>query len=71
VETTLGYYQSIEMLEAQELLSALTSHDWPNMKKAQRERLHKKLHKTAYPATYSRPVSVEGLAKILGLGTIN
>lgn len=59
------------MLEAQETLRDMTLADWPvNMKRGSREELHQKLHKVAYPVTYSRPVSVAELAKMLGLGKL-
>jgi len=59
------------MLEAQEMLARFTSSDWSHMKQGHREALHRKLHKVAYPVTYSRPVEVQELAKMLGLGRIS
>jgi hypothetical protein len=53
------------------MLRLLTVADWPNMKQSRREELHRKLHKTAYPSTYSKPVTLDTLAQLLQLGTIN
>jgi hypothetical protein len=58
------------MLEAQETLRAMSMADWPNMKRSAREELHRKIHKAAYPVTYSKPVTVQELAKMLGLGKL-
>jgi hypothetical protein len=58
------------MLEAQETLCDMTLADWPNMRRASREELHRKTHKAAYPVTYSKPVTVAELAKMLGLGKL-
>jgi len=57
-------------MESQEMLRDMTMMDWPHMKKGSREELHRKLHRAAYPSTYSTPVSVQELAKMLGLGKL-
>lgn len=61
---------AMETLEAHERLVALSTQDWPNMKKGQREKLHKQLHRAAYPKVHKDPVSPAELAKILGAGRI-
>jgi hypothetical protein len=49
------------------MLTRMSIADWPNMKKASREKLHKKLYKQAYPSTFKekKQVSLEELATIL------
>lgn len=63
-----NYWQAITSIEAQELLKKLTVVDWPNMKKSQREKLHRQLYGDAYPATFkeTRKVSNLDLARVLG-----
>lgn len=70
MHTTQRYYKAMEMLSAQERLMELSTQDWPNLKKSQREKLHRQLHRAAYPSTYSKPVTPQELAKILGAGRI-
>lgn len=70
MHTTQRYFDAIRVIDAQERLVEFSTQDRPNMKKSQREKLHKQLHRAAYPATHSKPVSPQELAKILGAGRI-
>lgn len=71
VDKSHGYLQAMEVLEAQERLASFTTHDWPNLKKAQREKLHRSLHRTAYPRTHSgEALNPQQLAQVLGAGRI-
>lgn len=56
------------MIEAQEQLKELTSKDWPNMKKATREKFHKELYSKAYPKEMrtKKYITVQDLQKVLG-----
>lgn len=70
MHTTDRYYNAMMKIEAHERLVALSTQDWPNMKKSQREKLHKELHRAARPEVYEDPVTPSELAKILGAGRI-
>jgi hypothetical protein len=61
-------WQAITVFEAQEQLRTLTCLDWPNMKKNQRQKLHKELYKLAYPAEIRNKnyISVQDLQRIVG-----
>lgn len=70
-DTSQGYIQAMEVLEAQERLMELSTQDWPNLKKTQRDKLHRSLHRSAYPKTHDGiPLSPVELAKVLGAGRI-
>ncbi len=59
------------MIEAQEMLKQITVAMAPNMKRTQYEKLHRDLHRKAYPKTYDGPaVGAKELARILGAGRI-
>lgn len=70
VDQTQTYFQAMETLAAQERLLELGSHDWPNVKRSSRDRIHRDLHKSAFPKTYENPVTPDELAKLLGAGRI-
>ena len=61
-------WECITMIEAQEQLKELTSKDWPNMKKATREKFHKELYSKAYPKEMrtKKYITVQDLQKVLG-----
>lgn len=44
-------WECITIIEAQDQLKTMTSLDWPNMKKNQRQQLHRELYKQAYPSS--------------------
>lgn len=56
-----------EVIESQEVLTSLKSNDWPHLKKRDREKLHRELHKRAYPFEWSNsaPLSLDDAAKRL------
>jgi hypothetical protein len=60
------------MIEAQEMLKQMSVASYPHMTKDQRGKLHKKLHKDAYPRTHSDKPAIgpQDLAKILNAGRI-
>ena len=66
MHTTDTYYKAMEVLTAQDRLYGLTVADWPNMKKGPRSKLHRQLHRIAFPTTHANPVSPVDLAKMLG-----
>lgn len=68
--TASEYLQAMEVLDAQEQLSRMGTADWPNLKKEDRKRIHRKLHKQAYPSTHKDPISPTQLASLLGAGKI-
>lgn len=70
VDSTQVYFQAMETLMAQERLHDLGAHDWPNVKRDTRSKIHRDLHKVAYPATYEKTVTPDELAKLLGAGRI-
>lgn len=61
-------WEAITVIEAQEQLKNMTLMDWPNLKKAQRTKLHKELCKNAYPSEIRKKnyISPEELLKVLG-----
>jgi len=61
-------WESVTMIEAQEQLKSFSAADWPNMKKADRSKLHKELHRQAYPNSFSKKnlITVHDLQKMLG-----
>lgn len=61
-------WQCITMIEAQEQLKAMTIADWPNMKKAQRQKLHKDLFRQAFPRALKQKniIELSDLQKVLG-----
>jgi hypothetical protein len=62
------YWQSITIIEAQEMLKQFNVSDWPNMKQNNRESLHRRLFQDAYPDSFKevRKIETSDLAKILG-----
>lgn len=66
-ETACKMLNSADVLEAQETLRLFSASDWPNQKKATREKIHKQLHKQAYPFEWSniKPLSLGDAAKRL------
>lgn len=50
-ETLIGMWQAITVLEAQDQLRMMGLMDWPNMKKNNRQKIHRDLHRLAYPSS--------------------
>ena len=61
-------WDCITVIEAQNQLTLLTALDFPNMKKTQRQKLHKEVYKLAYPSEIRAKnyVSIEDLQRIVG-----
>ena len=60
----------MEVLAAQDQLFLLSVADWPKMKKSSRDKMHRSIHRIAFPRTHSEPIGPQELAKILGAGRI-
>lgn len=59
-------WQAINVLEAREMLLAFTVADFPNASKSQRTKIHREMHKEAYPQIHEKKeVSTEAFAKFL------
>lgn len=63
-------WECITVIEAQDQLKSFNISDWPNMKKAQRQKLHKELYRQAYPASLRKKnkITADDFAKMLGGG---
>lgn len=61
------FYRAITVIEAQEMMKQVQVSSFPKMKKESQEKLHRALHKQAYPEAYStqKAVSSEDMAKML------
>lgn len=60
-----GYWEAITMIEAQAALVKFTSADYPNMKKQDREKLHRSVTKQAYIPEDPKEISMEEFAQRL------
>lgn len=47
------YWQAMQVIDAQLMLQSLTVSDYPNSGKETRKKIHRQLHKMAYPATWN------------------
>lgn len=61
-------WEAITMIEAQEQLKQLSVMDWPNMKKDKRQKMHKELHRQAYPKsmTAKNYITIDDLKAMQG-----
>jgi len=66
--TLSAMWECMTIIEAQDQLKLFTALDWPNMKKAQRQKLHRELHRLAYPSNIQAKkfISVADLQNVLG-----
>lgn len=72
VEVSQRYWEAITVIEAQELLKQMTIIGTPYMSKENSQKVHRDLHKQAYPKTHEGPpVGPQDLAAILGAGRLN
>lgn len=46
-----GLWQAITVIEAREQLVQYKAADWPSLKKTERSKQHKELHRNAFPAS--------------------
>lgn len=61
------YFEAIDILSAREKLVELNVSAYPHSTKNGRSKIHKELHKLAYPKlSESKQITTEDLAKILG-----
>ena len=60
-------WQAITVIEARDALLRLKIASFPHMKRAHQEKIHRELHKAAYPWNYEakREITFEQLAAIL------
>jgi hypothetical protein len=63
-------WRCITTIEAQDQLKLLNALDWPNMKKAQRLKLHKDLFRQAFPSSLKpkNVITTQDLQRILSNG---
>ena len=61
------YWAAVSVLEAQEGLVQMSMMDWPNLKRPDRSKRHRELHRIAFPKSWqeSKPVSGEDMARII------
>lgn len=66
------YYRAITVIEAQEMLKQLQIVSYPKTSKEAQQKLHRSLHRQAYPEQYNadKAVSAEQMASILS-GLVN
>jgi hypothetical protein len=60
---------AITVLEAQEMLLQMQVSDYPHLKKEPRQRLHRQLHRQAYPGIHdpnAKPVTTAELNQKIG-----
>lgn len=55
-------WECITIIEAQDQLKMMNALDWPNMKKNQRQKLHRDLFKQAYPSSVKQKTVVDAEA---------
>lgn len=73
-ESACKWLNAADAIEAQETLTHFKASDWPNLKKRDRENIHRKLHRKAYPFEWENvaPLSLADAAKRLsGLAVPN
>lgn len=66
-ENACKWLNAADVIESQEILASFKSSDWPYLKKRDREKTHKELHKRAYPFEWNNaaPLSLADAAKRL------
>lgn len=60
------YWQSIEIIEAQEQLMQMNISDYPHIKQTSREKLHRSIHDIAFPKDQKKALTTDDVAKALG-----
>lgn len=62
-------WECITIIESQQMLKELTVQDWSNMKRNQRQKLHKDLYRKAYPSFLSKKkkITIEDLKRMQGV----
>lgn len=66
-ESACKWLNAADTIESQEILMRFKASDWPKLKKHDREKTHKELHKKAYPFEWSNasPLTLGDAAKKL------
>lgn len=66
-ESASKWLNAADAIESQEILTRFKASDWPNLKKNDREKIHKQLHKSAYPFEWNNasPLSLADAARKL------
>jgi hypothetical protein len=60
---------AITQIEAQQILAKLVVADWPNLKKDERSKKHRELHRLAYPSLEKKKsITPQDLQRILARG---
>ncbi len=63
------FWESITVIEAQNMLTRMTVADYPHVKKEDRTKIHRKLYKLAHPDLFEseeKAISVSDIGKVLG-----
>lgn len=58
-------WQAITVLEAQEMLMGVKVSSYPYLKEADQDKVHRSLHKLAYPDVEKRSITAEEMARLL------
>lgn len=58
INTFESYWQAMTVIDAQRLLREYSVADYPNVKLGTKRKLHRQVHKMAYPATWDRGARV-------------
>ena len=68
VEDCEDLWNSITVIEAQQTLVNITVSMWANMSKSDRQKIHRSLHRQAYPDSFetAKEISTEQLQLLLG-----
>jgi hypothetical protein len=61
-------WQAITQIEAQEMLKQFQIADYPHLKARDKSRVHKDMHKLAYPHAQEKVLDAEAVANILKRG---
>jgi len=64
-ELVLDFWEAIEVIEAQNHLALMKIADFPNLKQAERTKVHKEVYKRAYPFQKKKSVTWEELQRIM------
>ena len=62
------YWEAITIIEARQKLLDISSYSFPNLKKSDREKIHRELHRQAFPARFkeTKALKLSDLANVLG-----
>lgn len=63
--------KAIDVIEAQEMLLQMTVQDYPNMKKEDRNKLHRKISKASDPFLEERAIKADDLKGFFDISKLN